>query len=297
MIARRLKIILGLMTLTLLYQNCGSEFRTNGQDILASSLSCAPTMGLFKSTFYPFVAQNCVSCHTSSGPGKGAFASADASVAFNAFILMDKTNSGAKIASYATNAGHASPYTGPQNNAAVTPILTTWNAATTCGASGIAGQIATSQKQMNLTTAGPYGSASEKVMSWDLSNEVNGVSSTGTLQIKVYVEQHALNATSVNYNYFFLNPTIIGNTSNIHVKAMQIYINGHLADTVTAYNNANVILPLNNTKGAISPIGQQFAMVLPAVILPTDTISLYFDVFSDTVDAPNAPLAGPPLAP
>ncbi len=297
MVARRLKIIFSLLTLTLLYQNCGSEFRTNGQDIIASSLSCAPTLSLFKSTFYPFVSKNCVACHTSSGPGKGAFASPDSSVAFNAFVLMDKTNSGAKIASYATNSGHASPYTGPQNNAAVTPLLTTWNASTSCGGAGNASQIATSAQVMNLTTAGPYGSASEKIMSWDLSKDVNGIQLTGTLQIKAYVEKHALNATAVNYNYFFLNPTIIGNTSNIHVKSMQIYINGNLADTVTAYNNADVILPMNNTKNVISPIGQQFAMVLPNAILPTDTISLYFDVISATTDAPNAPLAGPALAP
>ena len=258
---RKLKIMLALLASVLVYQNCGGEFNANGQGVLYASLSSceAGTQPLFQSTFYPFTTQNCVSCHTAAGPGLGAFADPNISYAYSAFTLL----SAATIASYATNAGHAPPHTGPQNNAAMNPIMSTWKTSTNCSANGGSGVITTSQKAMNLTTAGPtYGVGAAEVISWDLSSEVSNIKGiVGTLQIKVYVDQHQIGPGNNSYNYVFLDPTILNNsTSNIHIRGIHLYINGNLAGTVTAYNLVDVVLPQSNTKTLISGIGQPYIM-------------------------------------
>lgn len=288
---RQLKLMLTFFLSTLVYQNCGGEFSANGEGvILASSVNCeAGTPALFESTFYPFTSQNCVACHTSAGPGQGAFADSNPATAYSAFVLLTANT----IASYATNAGHAPPHTGSQNNAAMNPIMSTWKTTTNCSSSGNSGLISTLQKAMNLTTAGPsYGSTTAKVVSWNLASEVSGVSGlVGTLQIKVYVDIHSIGPGNNSYNYVFVNPTILGNsTSNIHVKGLHLYVNGALAGTVTAYNVVDVVLPKANTSTLISGIGQPYLMD----IAPTDQLSIDVDVIENTSSTPTPGLATGP---
>lgn len=288
---RELKIMLALLSCTIVYQNCGGEFNANGEGVvLASSVNCeAGTSALFQGTFYPFTTQNCVACHTAAGPGQGAFADPNPSAAYSAFVLLTADT----IASYATNAGHAPPHTGSQNNAAMTPIMSTWKTTTNCSSKGNVGLISTSQKPMGLTTMGPtYGSATAKVISWDLASEVSGVSGlVGTLQIKVYVDLHSIGPNDNSYNYVFVNPSILGNSaSNIHIKGLHLYINGALAGTVTAYNAVDVVLPMANTKTLISGIGQPYLMD----IAPTDQLSIEIDTIKNTTDTPTTGLVTGP---
>ncbi len=289
MYARKLKIMLALFASMLVYQNCGGEFNANGEGVVvASSDACeAGTQALFQTTFYPFTTQNCVSCHTAAGPGLGAFADPNVGYAYQAFALLTANT----IASYATNAGHAPPHTGTQNNAAMNPIMSTWKTQTNCGGGGGEGGISTTQKVMNLTTAGPtYGIGTAQVIAWDLSKDVSNVKGlVGTLQIKVYVDIHQLGPNNNAYNYVFLNPTILNNTaSNIHISGIHMSINGALASTVTAYNLVDVILPMSNTKTLISAIGEPY--IMDAGIMPTDTVSLSIDLIENTKDTPTTGL-------
>ncbi len=282
--ARKLKILLALLSCLIVYQNCGGEFNANGQGIAYGSLSSceAGSQALFESTFYPFTKQNCVSCHTAAGPGLGAFADANAAYAYKAFALLSAKN----IASYATSDGHAPPHTGAINNAAITPIMSSWKTATNCSANGTGGVITTSQIAMGLTTAGPtYGIPTAKAIKWDLSRDVTNVSNlVGTLQMKVYIDIHPLGPGSNAYNYVFMNPIILGNSaSNIHVRGIHVFVNGNLAGTVTAYNVVDVILPKANTKNLISSIGQPYLLDIAA----TDTLSLELDILENTEDAPT----------
>jgi len=277
---RKLKILLALFSFILVYQNCGGDFNANGEGVVYASLSSceAGTQALFESTFYPFTTQNCVACHTSAGPGQGDFADPDVASAYQAFVLLGATT----VASYATNAGHAPPHTGPQNNAAMTPILSTWQTTTNCSSTGqSSGVIATSSQVMNLTTNGPnYGVGTAETISWNLATDVSGISGMiGTLQIQVYVDVHSISPGNNSYNYVFINPTIINNTaSNIQVTGLHVWVNGTLAGTVTAYNDLNVVLPQNNTTTLLSAIGDPFIQA----IAPTDTVSIYFDGLSNT---------------
>jgi hypothetical protein len=289
---RKLKIMLALLTCTLVYQNCGGEFNANGEGMVYASLSScdAGTQALFQSTFYPFTTQNCVACHTAAGPGLGAFADPNVSTAYGAFTLLTANT----IASYATNAGHAPPHTGTQNNAAITPIMSTWKTTTNCSSDGgTTGAIVAAGKAMGLTTAGPsYGASTAKVISWDLSKDVSGVTNlVGTLQIKVYVDIHSLGPGNNSYNYVFVNPTILGNSaSNIHVKGLHLYINGILAGEVTAYNVVDVVLPKANTKTLISGIGQPYLMDIdPGDMLSIDIDALEYTTATPTTGLPTGP--------
>ena len=280
MYARKLKIMLALMSVSLLYQNCGGEFNANGEGVFAAasvSDCAAGTQALFESTFYPFTTQNCVACHTAAGPGLGAFADPNTAAAYSAFALLSADT----VASYATNTGHAPPHTGTQNNATITSIMSTWKTTTNCASAGTSGLISTKPKAMGLNTLGPnYGSGTASVITWDLSKDVNNVSGlVGTLQIKVYVDLHSIGPNDNSYNYVFVNPTILGNTdSNIHVRGLHIYINGTLAGTVTAYNVVDVVLPKGNTQSLISGIGQPYL----GDIAPADQLSIDIDIIENT---------------
>lgn len=256
----------------------------NGEGVTYASLNAceAGSQALFQSTFYPFTTQNCVSCHTGAGPGLGAFADPNPAFAYQSFALL----TAATIASYATNPGHAPPHTGTQNNASITPIMSTWKTSTNCAAGGNSGVIATSQKAMGLTIAGPtYGVGTAQVISWDLSKDVSNIKNiVGTLQIKVYVDIHPIGPGNNAYNYVFMNPTILNNSaSNIHVRGIHVYINGNLAGEVTAYNVVDVVLPKANTKTLISAIGQPYLMDIAA----TDALSLELDIVENSTDTPT----------
>ncbi len=58
------------------YQNCGSDFVVKDGLVLASALGSACEASLeaeFKSSYQSFLKTNCATCHTSAGPGNGAF--------------------------------------------------------------------------------------------------------------------------------------------------------------------------------------------------------------------------------
>lgn len=277
--------IFSLIMITILYQNCG-QFNTDVPDdgIIMASACDTGTQELFQSTFYSFTKSSCVNCHTEAGPGQGAFASSNVVQAYTDFKLMGAD----RIASYATNAGHASPYTGSSNNATVIPLLAQWKTATSnCGLTQSAAVIL-KDKTFGITTAGPFGSSQAKTIAWDLGSELQkGSSLSGlTFQLSVYAESHVISPQETSYNYVFTNLKLNTADSNVHVQGIHIYVNGELASTVTGYNELDVVIPAKNTTYYVSKTGQPFVMNLSA----QDSISVHFDVLVESTLVPSTNL-------
>ena len=109
---------------------CGSAMETamvpDGVTIGGSqSINCdAKLMPAFK-PYHAVLKQQCNACHIGGGSGNGAFADANFTNAFNVFKL--KTES--KVYSYAIDANHKAPFSGPDNIPFLAQPKQTWNTA------------------------------------------------------------------------------------------------------------------------------------------------------------------------
>lgn len=212
----------GLVVLALIqlisYQNCGSDFAVKQGLNLASSASvCESSLEAdFQASYYAFLKNNCASCHTSKGPGNGAFADGNVDLAFNAFLDAGSD----RIDVNATNSAHAGGYTGPQNTSAINLASQQWQAAEAqckAGASGASGPT-TLAKAMNAT-------ATAKDISWNLDTETDSrPSSTGGATLLISVREAAsANGTPV---YYFSNPRLKAGSKAVTIAGLMVRING-----------------------------------------------------------------------
>jgi hypothetical protein len=260
----------GLIVLTLIqlvsYQNCGSDFVVkDGLNLASSASTCEASLEAdFQSSYYAFLKTNCATCHTSRGPGNGAFADSNPDLAFSAFLLTGSD----RIDVNATNSAHAGGYTGAQNTSAIDLASQQWGAAEAqckAGGGGVGSGFITVGKAMNAT-------ATAHDVTWNLDSELaSGSGSTGGATLTVAVRETAsANGTPV---YYFSNPRLKGGSSSVSVEGLMVRINGQeqtLGSTwsrVSATANAGQSVPLS---------AAQMIIEYPA-FTSSDTLSLSID--------------------
>ena len=205
-----------------IYQNCGADFVVKDGLSLASTSSVCEE-GLidnFKSSYQTFLKTNCKDCHTSAGPGNGAFADSNADLAFNAFLNIGYE----RVDVNALSSSHAGSYTGPQNSSAITLASQQWAAAEatckagTAGSGGTTIDIKTTNKIMNAA-------ATAKDITFLLDSELNvaGLNSGGAKLIVAVIEAPSANGTPV---YYFSNPRLVGGTKSVSLTGLMVRING-----------------------------------------------------------------------
>jgi hypothetical protein len=222
---QRWRLVGGLAALAIIqlvsYQNCGADFVVkDGLNVSASSSACE--LGLqseFQSSYYSFLKTSCASCHTGNGPGQGAFAANDPSVAFAGFLAVGSD----KVDSNATNSAHAGSYTGAQNSSAIALASQQWAAAeASCkaggGGSGDSGAI-TKSKLMSIAP-----NAVAKDITWNLDTELaSGAGMSGGASLIIAVRQiPSANGSPV---YYFSNPRLKGESNSVSISGLKVRIN------------------------------------------------------------------------
>lgn len=259
------------------FQNCGSDFVVKDGLSFASGATCADALqSQFESSYYPFLKTNCAACHTGAGPGQGAFAANDPSLAFNAFLLATDggSDTASKLDANATNTAHAgASYTGPQNTSAITLASQAWAAADAMcktGGGPVAPAIITARKPMNASTA-------SKDISFNLDTDIASGSpgSVGgaTLTIAVTLAVSP-NGSSV---YYFSNPRLKGGSRAVSLTGLMVRLNGQEQTLGSTWSRVNGIAAAGATtvlSGATMII--QYDNAVPA----SDTLSLTIDALS-----------------
>lgn len=239
-------ISLSLFTLLLVsFQNCSSDFMPHGQDAMLSTLNVcdADLSTVFASTYHPFLSTTCKSCHV-SGPGKGAFASPVVAVAYRDFQLATAE----KVTQYALNPNHA-PVAGPQNQAALDSAKGAWDstmaAKASCQGTGLDATIKkTIARQINATAA-------YKTFSWNLDTElVTNAASYDAATFSINVKMTTL--ASGQKIYYFSSPTVTTKSKALHLKNLEVYINGVKLPQVTAWTEIDQTIAAAQTAVKIS---------------------------------------------
>lgn len=250
------------------YQNCGSDFVVKDGINFVSSASSACEASLaadFQSSYYPFLKTNCATCHTSRGPGNGAFADSNADIAFAAF-LNTKTE---MVDLNATNTAH-SGNSGPQHTSAITLAGQQWAAAeATCKGGGVSTGSGwmTTEKVMGAT-------ATAKDMVWNLDSEVNQALNSGGATLTIAVrEQASPNGTPV---YYFTNPRLKAGTKSVSLEGVMININGQKQILGTTWSRVSVTAAAGAT---VTLSTAQMFVEYPAYSA-SDTLSVTIDSLS-----------------
>jgi mono/diheme cytochrome c family protein len=110
------------------FQNCGNQWvlREPSQSLDMMSQSCEAELAqIFDQSFYPFLRQNCASCHTEGGPGMGHFADPVEDKAWSDFNSIGAH----AVIRNATNDKHKPPYTGSKHAAYLNLLKEQWDQA------------------------------------------------------------------------------------------------------------------------------------------------------------------------
>ena len=207
------------------YQNCGSDFVVkSGANLSSASSSVEALEPQFEASYYTFLKTNCVLCHSGAGPGQGAFASSDSTVAFNAFLLATSngTDTASKIDANATNAAHAgASYTGSQNTSAITLAAQEWAAAMagTAGGATTTPVIVTSAKTMAAT-------AVDKDIVFNFATDLSSMSGSALGAGSLTIAVHTALSPNGSPVYYFSNPRLKGGTNSVSLRGLMVRING-----------------------------------------------------------------------
>ena len=249
------------------YQNCGNDFVASGAVDLssASAEECdAALQATFQQSFYPFTSVTCKACHVPGGIGKGAFASTDISVAYNAFML----DTPSEIEARAVDPSHAAGITGPANQSAIASAKAIWDSAeASCNSGAPSTAIVTIDKPIN-------GSATVKTISFSLNSEIVGSTTNfGGATFSVGVQQ--VTNISGDTLYYFTNPTLKTGTLPINVGKMIVRLNGVNQPLMTTWTQLNFSVAAGATQNMCTTTATD-----PFAFAASDTIGVSFQELS-----------------
>lgn len=287
-----LAIIVGF--LPLFYNSCSSTHDSNGDTDLLGKSGCGDMSELFSRTYYPFVRQHCSTCHVPGGLGKGTFADENFTVAWRSFEVTGFS----KISEYAVNPSHQSPYTGPDNEPAITELRETWvkgleesqrvceNADLGEGLEDSGPRVRTKSKGINAN----FSSGQSVTLSWALDREliadpeVTLPNLPGAIfQVKVSV-QDVLGTKS----YLISEPRIRGSTVDVMVKSLRFTVNGKALTGNLTFNAVDEAVRAG--ENVLLSAGTNVA---PVVASYSDVIAVSFG----TLAIPNEPIPPPSTGP
>lgn len=269
--------------LVTLFQNCGQVFEAPVVDLASSggniqfSGSCdADLMNLYQRTYFPFLKQNCGSCHT-NGPGSGQFGHSDFTTSFNAFRGITR----ARVERNAVNPSHQPPFTGSQHQTTVDSYSTLWAAAesayNSCTGSNTGVGIASLGKSTPLILQRAATPTMWTRMEWDLHTETADTSIRNQIPLIVGIEARVATVNGVRQGYEFRNPTVrlkTGYNGPYRVIGLKIRINGQRMDDVSTYVLADY--SINSTTDTNIAPNSAYALAVIANPADTDAFAIEF---------------------
>jgi len=285
---------LGAIVSIVAYNNCGEGFvaqslggASSGGSVLFSRApgeSCEDALlKVYKSTYHPFLNQNCNSCHVTGGGGNGIFGETDAAVSYNSFASKGM----ALINSQATGS-HRPPYTGSKNEARITELSSYWAKAQTeylsCSAStgptppGGGGGVVGNNVVKSAGKVVPANLATTFVrMEWDLETL-----SDKKVPLIAGIEIRRAVLGGVTRGYEFRNPTLrLKNLASgaYAMRALNIYINDQLQSEITTYSNIQTTISTTNDNSFAVGFANGLTVITPAT---TDMISVEYSHLQST---------------
>jgi hypothetical protein len=309
---RWVKALLGLITVGVLlfgYSNCGKQFITPEAIVtnMSSLTSGATLFGtgtcdqdlklLFENGYHTFLKTNCALCHV-NGPGKGRFSSPNTDDAFNDFMQTGY----AKVSDNAVSASHNPPYSGPQNFQAISTLRLEWEKGQTdyniC--KGLPASSGPTVSPSDLVVLQTFDKAipvmqfnGTSTVQWDLSAElvrVKGIDPLPSLpgaQLSVVIGKYK-NSSGATY-YTFSQPRIFNSTVDVHVKSLQIKINGTLLSYPTTFRYVNAGIYSGSKQTDIGSLITTGSLVAPGAVSDSDTVTVTFEALEPTTLPPPQP--------
>lgn len=279
---------IGLALLALSFAACNQAMQTNGSSNNGSSNppvlgACdVPLLNTYKTTYQPFLTQNCAACHAPGGRGKGYFADTNAEASFGVFRSIDFD----RLNANATSNGHNPPYTGPQNTPTINTIRPQWQQAlnefNACSAGGGGGP--TTDLPITLRAKAINATATNRTVDWSLTTDLTspatapGYHTGATLRMTVRIATLVTGETS----YYFSSPTLIaGGTSALSIKDIQLTVNGTDIVDGTTFRLINRLVPTSGTRVLSNGV-----LVVQMPTAATDTVGFKIKNLSSTTFAP-----------
>ncbi|MCB0357133.1 MAG: hypothetical protein KDD40_09005, partial [Bdellovibrionales bacterium] len=263
-----LTAISGLFILSM-FQNCAQH---DGEDgvLGLSSANCSPYLkAAFNSDVYPYAITNCATCHVPNGPGKGKFADTDRENAWAEFSVISNVTT--KFYNNSISTSHAPGVSGPQLESAVTTVRQALETAEAECLQSVGGGVPGVAVVTNATEIGLDVGDQRKTISWVLNSEVSPtVNSSGAI---FFID---IQATSANY-YVISRPRIRTLGDDIHVKGINILINGSLYELATLYHGIDVVVPAGTGEETAVGLLSEQAVIVSAEVLTTNKLEIGFD--------------------
>lgn len=267
------------LTVPMTYNSCSSN-HSSVEDGLTSLAKSCNLESYFSRTWQPFLQQNCATCHASGGQGSGAFADSNVDIAFSSFT----TKGFAKVARFAVNPAHNSPYSGPQHETEINDLSERWSAAEieaaqTCGDSSIGdGRVREDFSTWMRTTSKPIGAlevGDTQTVTWALDQDLlpDNMPANITLdnvEMSVTVEVRD-NLGDIYYAIY--DPRLIMDNAiaDLKVSGLAFRMNGQLIDNQTTFYRVETSKRKNNTNDV--PISSG-AMIFEGTVRTSDVLSL-----------------------
>jgi mono/diheme cytochrome c family protein len=280
----------------LLFNNCGATHHIMGGGAVNSQLlACYKILeDEFQKGYAPFLQRNCAGCHSKGGTGNGAFADANATVAWDAFRLRAYD----LIDERALDPTHQAGVTGPQHEAELAPIRTAYQAAVerelACeaqigensgggGGPGLELEVPTEAKF--FTTAKTMSAGNNPTtITWNLASEFETAGAPSLTGVSFSMDVQVETTPTGDQYYRFTQPELQTGASNVRIAMIQIRINGELENSATTYRGINQIVLANQNQNLTLT-----NMIVPRSPAVNDTLSVGFGVIEETAAAPNEP--------
>lgn len=277
-----------ILSFAAILSGCGSAMESGagvgGSGSLggSQSVNCDTKLIPAFNPYYTVLKQQCNACHVQGGPGNGAFADANLTNAFN--IFKQKTES--KVYTYAIDANHKAPFSGPENIPLLDQPKQIWNTAMvayndcmgTPGGGGGGGStpppgggtvaIFTQNRTVNLVAG-----AAGMTVTWLLDSElVNANPDLAGAKLTALIEGNG----SVNPYVVISNIQITGGTTSLYARNVGVKIADTLvaAPTGATFSTAERYIPKAATRNLAKSGG---AMVVPVASLTNIQIALGFE--------------------
>lgn len=242
---RRVWILIFLPVILVAFQNCGSDFTPlNGSSKAGwASIYCETDLKLpFASGYHEFLKNQCSSCHTESGSGKGTFASSDLDVAYGAFLIATPE----KVRFYALNKDHASGFTGGHNAESVDQAQSTWDAAVeVCKSSmdpsgGDFDGVLTQPKRIDVLWPNPKNKYS--TLTWNLDTELSD-SPRDFGGAKLSIQVIRTDDGTGTQLYYLKAPSLTTGSKPIRIVGLRVRINDDTQVLATTFSRIEEEVP------------------------------------------------------
>ena len=273
--ARQKLAALALILLMILvaFNNCAPLHSASSKNELSSKGFCEEILKTtFEEQFHSFLKNNCAACHTNGGSGNGEFADGDLQVAYEAFSLRGVDI----VSSRALSASHKPPYTGPQHQSAIDQIKQTFSEKQiefeACNETGELGSEGNNSSKFTSSAKNMFSQTNAKELVWILGQELSPAApnelQNAVFKMSAIAEEHA----GGQKYYRLFSPKLQAGNSALHIRSIEIKINGSLVSSATTYKGIDRKVPAGQLRDLTLT-----NMIVPYDHSPNDVIEIVFN--------------------